>query len=71
MTHLNLVLNVFLGCISLVTGLHAIIFRRIEVGEDEEVWYFGWRAVLVGVICVGVAFAIFFGLASHQPIQFF
>lgn len=71
MANLNLVINVLAGCLVLACGLHAIIFRQIEVGEDEEIWFYGWRAVLIGCICVCAACVLFFELANHRLVHLF
>lgn len=53
------------GLLAAAFGLYAIVVRRIEVGEDDEVWFFGWRAVVIGCVCLLAAYGCFYAAANH------
>ena len=56
------------GLLAAAFGLHAIVIRRIEVGEDDELWYSGWRAVVIGCVCLLAACASFYAAAHQIPL---
>ncbi len=71
MASLDQVLEVFAGGITLAYGLYAIVTRRIDVGEDDEIWFYGWRAVVVGCACLLTAFVLFSAVANNSPVNWF
>ena len=46
------------GCICVGLGLSSVITRRTAIGDDDDFWVYGWRAVLIG--CAALAGAVLF-----------
>jgi len=68
MANFDQVVEVLGGLLAAAFGLYAIVVRRIEVGEDSEVWYSGWRAVVIGCVCLLAACGSFYAAANHIPV---
>ena len=68
MSSFDQVVEVLGGILAAAFGLYAIVVRRIEVGEGYEVWYSGWRAVVIGCVCLLAAYGSFYAAANHIPI---
>jgi O-antigen/teichoic acid export membrane protein len=55
------------GVVALGFGLHAIVTRRVAIGDDDgeepHTWWYGWRAVAVGTAAL-LAAALFFASAA-------
>ena len=47
------ILDFAAGCVCLTVGVRFIASRRAEIGENDDLWVHGWRAVLVG--CMALA----------------
>jgi len=68
MASFDQVVEVLGGLLAAAFGLYAIVIRRVEVGEDHEVWYSGWRAVVIGFVCLLAAYGSFYAAANNIPI---
>ena len=36
------------GCVGLTAGVSFIVSRRAAIGDDDDFWVYGWRAILIG-----------------------
>jgi hypothetical protein len=41
------------GCVGLIAGVRFITSRRAAIGDNNDFWVYGWRAVLIG--CAALA----------------
>jgi hypothetical protein len=72
MTHCDLQ-SALAGSIFLVVGLLTIYQRRIatrtDSDDEEDAWVYGWRAVAVGCVAVGIAGFLFASAAGFIHVQ--
>lgn len=59
MPSLDHVMSALGGVAALAVGVHTIVTRRVDVGEDEEFWLYGWRAVVIGCVVVLAGLILF------------
>ncbi len=50
------------GCIGVAAGVSFIVSRRAAIGDDNDFWVYGWRAILIGCAAL-VMGALFFASA--------
>lgn len=55
------------GCVGLVAGVRFIVSRRAAIGEEDDSWVYGWRAILVG--CVALVVGVFFFASAFGVIH--
>jgi hypothetical protein len=50
------------GCVGLAAGVRFMVSRRAAIGDDNDFWVYGWRAVLIGCAALAMG-ALFFASA--------
>ncbi|WP_457334861.1 hypothetical protein [Rhizobacter sp. P5_C2] len=50
------------GCVGLLAGMRFIVSRRAAIGDDDDFWVYGWRAILIGCAALAMG-ALFFASA--------
>ena len=68
MAYFDQMVEILGGFLAAAFGLYAIVVRRVEVGEGDEVWYSGWRAVVIGCVCLLAACGSFYAAANNIPV---
>ena len=46
------------GCVGLAAGVSFIVSQRAAIGDDDDFWVYGWRAILIG--CAALLIGAFF-----------
>lgn len=47
------------GCVGLAAGVHFIVSRQAAIGDDNDFWVYGWRAILIGCVALAMGAAFF------------